>query len=146
MRAIHAVAVGEVWADRHATSEALAGLTDSLSRTSKTGLTHREQQIADACGQGLRNREIASRLNISSKTVKSHLNNIFRKLQLVIEIDGRLYHTGAEVFESDRWRQNLLVLNGWFVLRFTWAMVEEQPEKVLAMVREAIEILTARQF
>ena len=87
VRAIHAVAVGEVWADRHATSEALAGLTDSLSRTSKTGLTHREQQIADACGQGLRNREIASRLNISSKTVKSHLNNIFRKLQLENRIE-----------------------------------------------------------
>jgi very-short-patch-repair endonuclease len=75
-----------------------------------------------------------------------YVDILFRKLKLVIEIDGRLYHTGAEVFESDRWRQNLLVLNGWFVLRFTWAMVEEQPEKVLAMVREAIEILTARQF
>jgi len=54
-------------------------------------------------------------------------------------------HTGAEVFESDRWRQHLLVLNGWFVLRFTWAMIEEHPERVIAMVREAIEILTARQ-
>jgi very-short-patch-repair endonuclease len=37
----------------------------------------------------------------------------------VIEIDGRLYHTGAEVFETDRRRQNLLVLDGWCVLRFT---------------------------
>ena len=43
------------------------------------------------------------------------------------------------------WRQHLLVLNGWFVLRFTWAMIEEHPERVIAMVREAIEILTARQ-
>jgi very-short-patch-repair endonuclease len=55
----------------------------------------------------------------------------------VIEIDGRLYHTGTEVFETDRWRQNLLILNGWFVLRFTWTMIEEQPEKVIAMVRES---------
>jgi very-short-patch-repair endonuclease len=44
---------------------------------------------------------------------------IFRKLKLVIEIDGRLSHTGAEVFEIDRRRQNLLVLDGWCVLRFT---------------------------
>jgi very-short-patch-repair endonuclease len=45
---------------------------------------------------------------------------MFRKLKLMIEIDGRLYHTAAEAFESDRWRQNLLVLDGWCVLRFTW--------------------------
>jgi hypothetical protein len=55
-------------------------------------------------------------------------------------------HTGAEAFETDRWRQNLLVLNGWFVLRFTWAMIEEHPEKVIAMVREAIEMLTAARL
>jgi very-short-patch-repair endonuclease len=74
-----------------------------------------------------------------------YVDIIFRKLKLVIEIDGRLYHTGAEVFETDRWRQNLLVLNGWFVLRFTWAMIEEHPEKVIAMVCEAIEMLTAKR-
>jgi very-short-patch-repair endonuclease len=68
---------------------------------------------------------------------------IFRELKLVIEIDGRLYHDGTEVFESDRWRQNLFVLDGWCVLRFTWAMIEERPEEVIAMVREAIEMLTA---
>jgi hypothetical protein len=54
-------------------------------------------------------------------------------------------HTGAEVFETDRWRQNSLILDGWCVLRFTWAMIEEQPEKVIAMVREAIEMLAAKQ-
>jgi len=85
LRALRAVAAGEVWANRHATSEALEGLTGA-ARASKNGLTVREQQIAEACGRGLRNKEIASRLNISSKTVKSHLNNIFRKLQ----VDNRL--------------------------------------------------------
>jgi very-short-patch-repair endonuclease len=70
---------------------------------------------------------------------------IFRKLKLVIEIDGRLYHTAAEVFETDRRRQNLLVLDGWCVLRFTWTMIEERPEEVIAMVLEAIEMLKAAQ-
>ena len=102
VRAIHAVAAGEVWADRHATSEALAGLTDSFPKTSKTGLTRREQQIAEACGHGLRNKEIASRLNISSKTVKSHLNNIFRKLQLEnrIELALRIAELGQPKGDS----------------------------------------------
>jgi very-short-patch-repair endonuclease len=72
-----------------------------------------------------------------------YVDVIFRRLKLAIEIDGRLYHTGTEVFESDRWRQNLLVLNGWCVLRFTWTMIEDHPEKVLAMVLDAIKMLTA---
>jgi hypothetical protein len=27
--------------------------------------------------------------------------------KLAIELDGRLYNSGSEVFETDRWRQNL---------------------------------------
>jgi very-short-patch-repair endonuclease len=72
-----------------------------------------------------------------------YVDVIFRKRKLAIEIDGRLYHNGAEVFETDRWRQNLLVLDGWCVLRFTWTMINERPEEVIAMVRDAIEMLTA---
>ena len=64
-------------------------------------------------------------------------------LTTLFETDARRAPYGAEVFETDRWRQNLLVLNGWFVLRFTWTMIEEQPEKVIAMVGEAIKMLTA---
>jgi very-short-patch-repair endonuclease len=75
-----------------------------------------------------------------------YVDVIFRKLKLVIEIDGRLYHTGAEVFETDRWRQNLLILDGWCVLRFTWAMIEERPEDVIAIVREAIRMQTAARL
>jgi very-short-patch-repair endonuclease len=72
-----------------------------------------------------------------------YVDVIFRKRKLAIEIDGRLHHNGAEVFETDRWRQNLLVLDGWCVLRFTWTMINERPEEVIAMVRDAIEMLTA---
>lgn len=74
-----------------------------------------------------------------------YVDVVFRRLKLVVEIDGRLFHTGAEVFETDRGRQNLLVLDGWCVLRFTWAMIEEHPEEVIAMVREVLEILAAAQ-
>ena len=72
-----------------------------------------------------------------------YVDVLFRNLKLAIEIDGRLFHTGADIFETDRSRQNQLVLDGWCVLRFTWTMIEERPETVLAMVREAIEMLTA---
>ena len=48
-----------------------------------------------------------------------YVDVIFREIKLIIEIDGRLFHTGADVFETDRSRQNQLVLDGWCVLRFT---------------------------
>jgi very-short-patch-repair endonuclease len=73
-----------------------------------------------------------------------YVDVIFRQLKLIIEIDGRLYHNGVEVFESDRSRQNLLILDGWCVLRFTWTMIEERPEEVIATVHDAIQMLTAR--
>ena len=63
---------------------------------------------------------------------------LFRRLQLVIEIDGREFHTDPEVFELDRRRQNLLVLHGWRVLRVTWQMIQQEPDRILAMVQEAI--------
>jgi very-short-patch-repair endonuclease len=65
---------------------------------------------------------------------------LFRRLRLVIEIDGREFHSDPEVFESDRRRQNLLVLNGWRVLRVTWQMIQTDPDQVIAMVREAITL------
>lgn len=51
--------------------------------------------------------------------------------------------TDSEVFEIDRWRQNLLVLDGWCVLRFSSSMIDERPAEVIAMVREALQMLGA---
>jgi DNA-binding NarL/FixJ family response regulator len=44
------------------------------------GLTTREIEILSIMAQGLKNREIADKLAISEKTVKTHLNRIFKKL------------------------------------------------------------------
>jgi very-short-patch-repair endonuclease len=71
-----------------------------------------------------------------------YVDVLFRAIRLVVEIDGREYHIGVDVFETDRWRQNLLVLDGWCVLRFTWAMVQERPDEVVAMIRRAVTMLS----
>jgi hypothetical protein len=36
------------------------------------------------------------------------------------------------------WRQNALVADGWRVLRFTWRMLKEHPEVVVAAIRQAL--------
>lgn len=44
------------------------------------GLTRREQLILPLIAQGLTNKEIAGRLNLSEQTVKNHIHRILRKL------------------------------------------------------------------
>jgi len=46
------------------------------------GLTQREKEIMEQLCQGASNKEIAQRLFISVKTVKSHLRSIFQKLNV----------------------------------------------------------------
>jgi ATP/maltotriose-dependent transcriptional regulator MalT len=52
------------------------------SSLSKQHLTLREQEIVAYIADGLRNKEIAEQLNISTVTVKSHLTNIYKKLNV----------------------------------------------------------------
>jgi len=66
------------------------------------------------------------------------LDVAFPRLKIVLEIDGRLHEDDPNIFENDRWRQNDLVLEGWTVLRFTWRMLEDHPDKVLAAVLEVL--------
>jgi DNA-binding NarL/FixJ family response regulator len=83
VRAIRSVARGEAWATRQTIARTLYSLSSSdQSSTPEAALTKRQWEIVDGVGRGLRNKEIARRLQISEKTVKSHLNTIFRKLQV----------------------------------------------------------------
>jgi DNA-binding NarL/FixJ family response regulator len=84
LRAVRAVAAGEIWANRRAQALTLEHLTDpgAGAPDPEAQLTKRERQIVDGVARGLRNKEIARELNISEKTVKSHLNSVFQKLGL----------------------------------------------------------------
>ncbi len=63
---------------------------------------------------------------------------LFADARLVLEVDGRAHHSTDDRFQWDRTRQNLLVMAGYTVLRFTWWDVTERPDRVAAMVRAAL--------
>ena len=50
--------------------------------TAETALTHRERQIVRLVSEGLSNKHIGRRLNVTDGTIKVHLHNIFQKLQV----------------------------------------------------------------
>ena len=51
-------------------------------KTSVTSLTDREQEILQLIWNGMKNREIGTRLKISVKTVEAHRANMMKKLRV----------------------------------------------------------------
>jgi DNA-binding NarL/FixJ family response regulator len=80
-KAIKAVHKGEVWLDKSTFKNILHGI-NAISGDKNTSLSAREKEIVSLIGKGLRNKEIASRLNITETTVKTHLTRIFQKLNI----------------------------------------------------------------
>jgi DNA-binding NarL/FixJ family response regulator len=85
VRRVHA---GEQWIDRNTLIRAFgrAVRSERAAREASALLTPRELEIVRMVSQGLRNREIATRLSISEGTVKIHLHNVYEK----VGVDGRL--------------------------------------------------------
>lgn len=86
LRGIRGVIAGEYWIGH----ESVATLIDALKRLPGAAnsapapvphnLSDRELQVIAGVVAGCANREIAERLDISEKTVKHHLTNIFQKV------------------------------------------------------------------
>ncbi len=65
--------------------------TDNKAKASRLPpLTEREIEVLRCAAKGLGNREIAEELNVSVRTVQSHLGNIFNKLKVASRIEAVL--------------------------------------------------------
>jgi DNA-binding NarL/FixJ family response regulator len=96
IKAIKTVYKGELWISR----KQIAGFfeTEIVTeggqaefRKTKEVLTPREEETLRCLTTGRSNKEIAETLFISEKTVKCHLNSIFKKLNVTRRIDATLY-------------------------------------------------------
>jgi len=82
--AIRSVARGQATFDPAVSARLVSGL-GTQARPAPPGLselTRREQEVLQLIGEGLNNSEIADRLFVSTATVKTHINNLFAKLNL----------------------------------------------------------------
>ena len=98
-RCIASVHAGQVWANSHqlkylldALSEAMPGRAGHAADISI--LSKREQDVVSGVAEGLSNREIANRLNLTEHTVKNYLFRIFDKLKVSSRVEVVLYAFG----------------------------------------------------
>lgn len=82
---IKRVKLGEIWAEMNMLTKILTQvLPEGRLRVESTveRLTKREREIVKLVSKGYSNKKIAVTLSISEKTVKTHMNNIFKKLNV----------------------------------------------------------------
>jgi DNA-binding NarL/FixJ family response regulator len=84
--AIQAVMQGYVWMP----PELQAAFARTLTESPRL-LTPRESEIVRCVALGMRNAEIATSLSVSENTVKTHLTNIFQKLEIRDRVELALY-------------------------------------------------------
>jgi DNA-binding NarL/FixJ family response regulator len=69
-------------------------LSTTVGHSAAGWLTRSEREVIRHVSVGLRNTEIASKLFVSEVTIKTHLNNIFRKLGFRNRVELALYAVG----------------------------------------------------
>jgi len=74
---------GEIWLEQ--------SLTDSFLSARRYSLTRREGQLVSLLSKGLKNREIATALEISEGTVKVYMSRLFQKLGVKDRFELALY-------------------------------------------------------
>lgn len=63
-------------------------------------LSDRESEILDLVAQGLRNKEIAQKLSIAEKTVKNHVSNILKALQVNSRTEAAMKAVKSKLVEK----------------------------------------------
>ncbi len=96
---VRSVAAGEVYVTPSLATSLLVELTSPAGRSAASplaDLTEREREILELVAGGDSNKEIASRLGLSEKTVKHHMTNILQKLQVRNRVEAALLAKGSQ--------------------------------------------------
>jgi len=96
-KAIVAVKQGEIWVGRMLMQKIITDMVGVAQKNEPdlSMLTGREQEIARVVAEGACNKTIANRLDVTERTVKAHLTNIFKKagvrdrLELALMVNGQ---------------------------------------------------------
>lgn len=95
VEAIRSVNKGQSYIQSNMTKELIKEFNrvtiNEKGRNPENNLTARELEVLELIAEGLINKEIARRLFISEKTVKNHVSNIFKKLNVSDRTQAAIY-------------------------------------------------------
>lgn len=93
LKGINAIFHGEVWISRQILLRYVMnnGENGDTYTEHTAELTQREQQILALVSVGVANEEIGDKLHISVNTVKTHMYNIFKKIQVTNRLQAALW-------------------------------------------------------
>lgn len=105
-KCIHTVRDGQIWVGNKEVEMMVDALANSqptpmLNAKGEKLLTDRESQIVALVAEGLTNRDIAERLNLSEHTIKNYLFRIFDKLGVSTRVELILYAVAQRPARND---------------------------------------------
>lgn len=93
LKGIHAIFRGELWVSRDVLARCLLESRDRghISKKGAHSLTAREVEILLMMAAGAKNEDIAEKLYVSPNTVKTHIYNIFKKINVPNRLQAALW-------------------------------------------------------
>lgn len=95
IEAIRSVSTGQSYIQQNMTSELVKEFNrvtlHNKEKQEENNLTPREIEVLELIAEGMINKEIAKHLFISEKTVKNHVSNIFRKINVSDRTQAAIY-------------------------------------------------------
>jgi very-short-patch-repair endonuclease len=85
---------------------------------------------------GIERPEINARLVVGGRAVEPDM--LWREQRLIVECDGRRWHSDPLTRRHDAARQALLEANGYRVIRITWEQVVDHPQQTIARICAAL--------
>lgn len=80
------------------------------------------------------------RPNVNVLVAGLEVDFVWPEAALIVELDGRRYHTAASAFERDRLRDVRLTTAGFRVVRITWRRLHDEPAAVVADLRRLLDV------
>lgn len=88
--------IARIWARRRSAS------AHGTQVESFDALTPREQAVLRLVANGLRNKEIAETLHVSTRTIEGHLNNIYAKINVTSRTEAVIYGANRQWFRINK--------------------------------------------